>query len=107
MKRMNRFTPITKVVYFMLITLCAFLFLVSCNKKENEEPEPNVATVNIAAIQGLTKPIAGAAPVTAITETEQYTGAVTWTPAVSIRNICSRNGLHSLNYTYDKRRLFL
>jgi hypothetical protein len=36
-----------------------------------------------AAITGVTPPVAGAAPVTAVTETEQYTGVVTWSPAVS------------------------
>ena len=34
--------------------------------------------INIAAIPGVTAPVAGATPVTAITETAQYTGAVTW-----------------------------
>ena len=47
------------------------------------EPEPDAVTVNIAAIQGLTQPVTGATPVTTATETEQYTGAVTWTPVVS------------------------
>jgi len=37
-------------------------------------------TINIAAIQGITPPAAGAAPVTAITPTAQYTGTVTWSP---------------------------
>ena len=39
--------------------------------------EPDKA-VDIAAIAGVAAPVAGAAPVTAITETEQYTGTVTW-----------------------------
>ena len=39
-----------------------------------------VNTVNIAAIPGVTPPVAGATPVTAITETAQYTGTVDWSP---------------------------
>jgi len=41
------------------------------------------APINIAEIGGLTPPVAGAAPVTAVTETAQYTGTVTWSPIVS------------------------
>ena len=37
--------------------------------------------INLAAIQGLTPPAAGAAPVTAITETAQYSGTVAWSPS--------------------------
>ncbi len=40
------------------------------------------AAINIAAIAGVTAPVRGAAPVTAITETDQYTGTVSWSPAV-------------------------
>ena len=40
-----------------------------------------VATINIAAITGVTAPVAGATPVTTITATAQYTGTVTWSPA--------------------------
>ena len=34
--------------------------------------------VNITAIGGITPPVSGQTPVTAITETDQYTGTVTW-----------------------------
>ena len=37
-------------------------------------------TINIADIDGVTPPVAGATPVTTITESSQYTGSVTWTP---------------------------
>ena len=37
-------------------------------------------TVNIAAILGVTAPVAGATPATIVTETGQYTGTVAWTP---------------------------
>jgi len=39
------------------------------------------ATINIAAVAGVTAPVTGATPVTAITETAQYTGTVSWSPA--------------------------
>ena len=48
--------------------------------------------ITIAAIQGVTPPVAGATPVTAITETDQYTGTVTWSPAASVFG-------YSTNYT--------
>ncbi|MCG9967460.1 Ig-like domain-containing protein [Pelotomaculum terephthalicicum JT] len=42
----------------------------------------NPATViNIAAIPGVPVPVRGSTPVTAITETAQYMGTVTWSPA--------------------------
>gem|GEM_PF-5829403 len=37
-------------------------------------------TIDIAAIQGITVPVVGFAPITLINETDQYTGAVTWNP---------------------------
>jgi hypothetical protein len=39
-------------------------------------PAPTV--INIAAIQGVTAPATGGTPVTAITETTQYTGTIAW-----------------------------
>lgn len=39
------------------------------------------AVISIAAIGGVTAPVTGATPVTAITETAQYTGTVTWAAA--------------------------
>ena len=39
--------------------------------------------INIAAITGVTAPTTGATPVTTITASTQYTGTVTWAPAVS------------------------
>jgi len=38
---------------------------------------------NIPAIQGITPPVSGVAPVTAITPSQHYTGTVTWSPSVS------------------------
>ena len=46
-------------------------------------PSTSATTINIAAIAGVTAPATGGTPVTAITETAQYTGTVTWLPADS------------------------
>ena len=39
------------------------------------------AVIDIAAIPGVTAPVQGSTPVTTITETDQYTGTVSWDPA--------------------------
>ncbi len=41
------------------------------------------AVVSIADIDGVTAPVAGATPVSAITETDQYTGTIIWEPTDS------------------------
>jgi Leucine-rich repeat (LRR) protein len=41
------------------------------------------AAISIAAIAGVTAPVAGASPVAAIAETAQYTGTVAWSPQLS------------------------
>jgi hypothetical protein len=43
--------------------------------------EATAATIDIVAIPGVTAPVTDAAPAAAITETDQYTGTVTWSPA--------------------------
>lgn len=43
----------------------------------------NPVTVSISAIGGVTAPVTGRIPVSTATETEQYTGTVTWEPAVT------------------------
>jgi hypothetical protein len=42
-----------------------------------------VSQVNIAAISGVTAPVTGATPVTTITQSDQFTGTITWSPAVA------------------------
>jgi len=39
--------------------------------------------IDIAAIEGVTVPVTGETPVTAITETEQYSGSVSWSQALT------------------------
>jgi len=46
-------------------------------------PETGTLPIDIAAIPGVTAPVAGATPVTAITPTPQYTGTITWAPSDS------------------------
>jgi hypothetical protein len=43
-------------------------------------PQTVANIINIAAIQGVTVPVTGGIPVTSITENEQYSGTVTWSP---------------------------
>jgi formylglycine-generating enzyme required for sulfatase activity len=43
-----------------------------------EVTPPVNTTINISVIQGVTAPVAGATPVTAITVADQYTGTVSW-----------------------------
>ena len=45
--------------------------------------EAERVTVTEAAIEGVTAPVVGEKPVTAITEGRQFTGTVTWSPEVS------------------------
>ena len=40
-------------------------------------------TVDLAIVSGVTAPVRGATPKTAITSTAQYTGSITWSPAAS------------------------
>jgi uncharacterized repeat protein (TIGR02543 family) len=44
-------------------------------------PATTATVINIAAIPGVTVPVTGATPDTAITETAQYTGTISWSPA--------------------------
>jgi len=45
-----------------------------------EEPSTPPDVINIAAIQGVTAPVNGGTPVSAIIENEQYSGVVAWSP---------------------------
>jgi hypothetical protein len=68
----------TKVLFPLMVALTVIVLL-GC-------PTPVTSTdtvINIAAIPGVTAPVLGGTPVTAITETAQYTGTVAWngTPA--------------------------
>ena len=63
---------------FAAIALAIIISLAGCkNPLDDNGPTP----VTITALQGVTAPVIGAAPVTAITATKQYTGTITWSPA--------------------------
>jgi len=69
-----------KKILLPLIVALTSLVILGCL---NQESPLGDTVVNIAEISGVTAPAYGAAPVTTITETAQYTGTVTWngTPA--------------------------
>ena len=59
-------------------------------------------TINIAAIDGVTPPVAGATPATAIIETAQYTGTIVWSPAdVTFANTTTYNATITLTQKTD------
>jgi hypothetical protein len=67
------------------ILLVFSLVLTGCPGPTDPEPvapaAPSVVTIDV--IPGVTVPVRGQTPVTAITATDQYTGTITWSPAVS------------------------
>ncbi|MDR3336298.1 MAG: hypothetical protein LBT16_03740 [Treponema sp.] len=92
---------LTFVLAFGLILAgCAFF-----GEEENdddggttEESDDNGNTViNQTAIGGVTAPVTGAVPVTTVTETLQYTGAITWLPPVI--TIFAANQVYSASIT--------
>ncbi len=46
-------------------------------------PATQASVINLAAIQGVSKPETNGTPVTSVTATSQYTGSVAWSPTVS------------------------
>jgi sulfatase modifying factor 1 len=65
---------------FPLMVALTTIVLLGC---PNPATPPTDTVINIAAIPGVTVPVCGGTPVTAITETAQYTGTVSWSPTVS------------------------
>jgi endo-1,4-beta-xylanase len=64
------------ILFVMAIFTMTTLSLAGCENDDSGSTAP--AVIDIADIPGVTAPAAGAAPVTAITPTAQYTGSVTW-----------------------------
>lgn len=62
----------TKIL-FTAIAVLTVILLLGCPGLVNP---PKDTVINIAAIPGVISPVKGATPVTAITETAQYTGSV-------------------------------
>ena len=77
------------LVMLMVVAMASFLF-VGCLPGVTPEPEPEPepvpvvtgAIIDIAAIPGVTAPVAGAIPDLTVTATAQYTGVTTWSPTV-------------------------
>ena len=65
---------------FPLMVALTTIVLLGC---PNPATPPTDTVINIVAIPGVTVPVCGGTPVTAITETAQYTGTVSWSPTVS------------------------
>lgn len=61
----------------------AFTVTVVCDICEEYPCECPEETVSIFEILGVAAPVAGLTPVVSITETEQYTGTVSWSPQVT------------------------
>lgn len=70
----------TKTMFTAVIAALTLL-LGNCSTPTGGGNNDPVA-VTIAAIPGVTAPVTNAFPVTAITETAQYTGTVAWSPAI-------------------------
>lgn len=75
---------------FMIASIIAIMiFSVGCSLDGSDPADDGGngdsgdTVIDIAAISGVTAPVQGATPVTAITETDQYTGTVSWSPADS------------------------
>jgi len=66
-----------------IIAVIGFAFIACDDGNGNGGGGGGDTAINIAAIAGVTAPVQGAAPVTAITANDQYTGTVAWngTPA--------------------------
>ena len=73
-----------KSLYFgIILGLLLITLLSGCGGGNSGCGTGGDTVINIAAIPGVTPPAYGETPVTAITETAQYTGRVSWSPAVS------------------------
>jgi hypothetical protein len=64
-----------------------------------------LTVINIAAVLGVTAPVKGAAPVTTITETAQYTGTVSWSPTINGNNF-GRNQAYTAMITLTAKAGF-
>ena len=68
---------------FCLLAFAVVIGLATACESPSGSTTTTPRVISIAAITGVTVPATGANPVTAIAETEEFTGTVTWTPAVS------------------------
>ena len=66
---------------FMVLT-GVLVFTLSCENAGNtgDDDSEDDTTISISAVPGVTPPVIGETPVTSITETDQFTGTVSWSP---------------------------
>jgi len=72
--KVNKFFVVFGAIFFLLLSGC---FIESLPGVDDGDP------VDPSNIQGVTRPVAGEIPVETITETDQFTGTVTWEPSHS------------------------
>jgi len=79
--KIKKTAKLGRIIAFLAIII---ITLATCSEPApTTDPDPvsNPDTViNISAIQGVTVPVNGGTPVTTITENDQYSGTVTWSP---------------------------
>lgn len=75
----NRRTRFVLIVGLVLLLFSTGCFLIP--------PEQKI-TVDIAEIQGVSIPVVGDSPSTVITETDQFTGIISWSPDDAVTNGC-------------------
>jgi hypothetical protein len=68
-----------RVIYLLVVTLLVMGLVLTGCPPSNGEPE--LETITIKAIPGVTAPATAATPVASITATAEYTGIVSWVPA--------------------------
>jgi len=68
------------LIILMVVAMASFLFVGCLPGVTPPDDDEEDVVVTIAAIPGVTAPVTGATPVTAITATAQYTGVVAWSP---------------------------
>jgi uncharacterized repeat protein (TIGR02543 family) len=73
-------TPVNAGTYNVVLTRAEDATYASYSKTITGGLVINPAVISAAAVMGVTVPEKGAVPVTAITETAQYTGTVAWSP---------------------------
>jgi hypothetical protein len=66
------------LVIIAIVAVIGFWVTACDNGNDNDGGTPVPVAITIAAIPGVTVPVAGGTPVTAITPTAQYTGTVSW-----------------------------
>jgi len=78
---MNNFTKQFRIATIALAIALSALSVTGCKDSADGGGGDKSTVINIAAIEGVIAPVDGETPVTSITENEQYSGTVTWSPS--------------------------